>query len=458
MLPALTREDLYAILRSRMPRAWLDEQLSTPDGRAQLEGAMDVFLALDTRDAQASSQRYVSAASHQVDRPASGGEKAITTLSIRRRRQGYYVPMPARTQVQTPDGHIYTTDAGLSWAGSELVAKTVAATALRAGHPGAIPAGELTQFSKIAKGITGAGLSLTLTTTSGSLKALRFTTDLTKPHPFKAAHAGLMIEIVDVSTLAAQGNVGRHIAIGRVNNGVAYANASAPDGNAAAWTAPLDPAVDPTYSAWYVGAHTFTWRVLDWDDLGFSVTNTVAVSGGRDAALDERAIARGRARLAGESDDAVRARLERAPAGPFPLGVLDKLIAVLNQWAFTRHDVQIYELGATAPDAVDLYAENFPACGGFISDLHCSDMSTPATPDGMASASPTYSVLSPFFNPGLALTFTPSRWGAVVRWDTGGLPPSTVATIRHTLFAALKDAKQPGCFVALYFPQAWSYP
>ena len=463
MLAAITRDQLLDLVRKRVPAAWLEQLLSTADGQAVLEMLLAIYVETDARDAAEWAEHYVQPHSRQVGPPAAGAEYATTTVGITRRRQGGPHTLPAGSLVETRDGHVFATAAPLSFGGNELgVEKTAPATAVVAGWPGVIPPGEVTSFTRVANGITGAGLSVALAQAGGPAqpKSLKFRTDITKPHPFKASMLGLYLEVLDVSTVLAAGNVGRTVQLVAMNDGTALATVGAPE-NEYAWSPAIDTTTDASYSVWYVGPHTFTWALRDWSDLGYVVRNTTRVVGGRVPWLDEAAKTRGRPRQAGETTDALRARLARQPSGPFPVPALRKLLPVLNQFGFNRHDVRVYELGAVASDpAVDLYAENFPAAAGFIDDLHCDDMSTPETPDGMASVDPAYAPLSPFFNPGLALEYDlSSRWGAIVRWDApGGFPAPLVATVRRLLAAAFRDATQPGLLRRIYYPTQWSFP
>jgi hypothetical protein len=210
---------------------------------------------------------------------------------------------------------------------------------------------------------------------------------------------------------------------------------------------------------WTTGAFGFSWRAIPWDEL-FAVENTTAATGGSLGLLDELGEQVGRPRRPGEEDALLRDRLAQRHERPSPLGALRAAIRTLAPWGFGRLDLRIYELGAHAPDSIDPYALNFPAALGAISDLHSTDMSTPETPDGMASRDPSYTLLDPFFNPGLALLEPGTlRWAAVVRWDPpDSLPADTVARVRRLLFSAVNAAKPAGCLVQLYHLPAWSYP
>lgn len=469
MTPIATVDDLLALLRTRVDRAWLEAFIGTPDGEAWLLGLLDMWAAVDSRDGDALAGFALSAHSRQIGDPASGARTAAVTLRVRRVvNDGRPRVLPAGTKVWTrPDGHVFKTDADVTFGAAEVgVWKSVTASAGVDGWVGVIPECEIVDFVPVAQGLSGVGLAMAITQTappSAQPNALQFRCDLTVPHPFKAelAASRLYVEIVSVSTPLANGNLGRQLQIERVTSGATYASATAPE-NEYAWGESVDTTTDARYAAWYTAAHTFVWAARDWNELGFEVESTTAVSGGREGILDELAKQRGRARLAGESDEAVRARLEREPQGPTPLGVLRKAINVLNGYGFSRHDVRVYELGATAPDAVDPYAENFPAAGGFIADMHCADMSTPETPDGMASASPTYSVLSPFYNPGLAFALyadhgVPPR-GLLVRWTPpGGMAVDDANTVRRLLVSSAKRAVAPGTFVGIYEPTLWGY-
>ncbi len=462
MLRGITATELVeTVLRPRVSRAWLDELLSTPEGYATLYGAADAFAALDECDASDFSSFFVQASSLQVGLPATGAQYATTTLSITRRRPGGNVTIPAGTRVRTSDGHVFLTDSALSWAGPEVASKTVTATALLTGFPGIIPRGEINAFDPIARGITGAGVQIQVAQHTGASqpRSLWIRTDLTKPHPFEARHIGLYLEILEVEDFAAQGNVGRIEQISRMNAGSFYAQSSQPE-NAVVWTPGVNTTTDARYSVWYLGTYGFTWTIRDWNELGFDVTNSEPVVGGRPAMLDELAFSRGRPRYVDEGDDALARRLSRPSESPSPLGVLRKSTAALNPFGFGRHELRIYEMGEPGASSINPYEENFPTAMGFIGDLHSTDMESPETPDGMASQSPTYTTLAPFFNPGLALLEVGSTpWTVIVRCAVLDiLPADNAAEARVQLFSAAKNAAQPGCLLELYETDQWSYP
>lgn len=463
MKAPLTFEEALDLVRSRVERAWLEEVLADPDGRALVHIMADIAVALDAKDAADASSLFVVPSSGQVAPPASGPERATTTLAVSLRKQfksSAPLLMPAGTRVQTPDGHTYTLDLALSFKVGEVgVAKSVAATALLPGHPGVIPAGEITEFSPVANGISGIGTKIELVTISGSTKALRFKTDTAIPHPFKSEMIGMLLEVVSVEDVTKAGDVGRVVGLVGMNPGGAAPGDPASPENAYAWTLPVNTTTDSRYSVWATGTFGYEWRIADWSEY-FDVTNTSAVVGGRDDVLGELAVASGRPRQAGEEDEQIRARLSMAPVAPSPLGLLRKAITTLVPFGFGRLDVRVYEMSEPGPWSLDPYAYNFPAAMGFIGEMTCTDTATPDTPDGVASQSPVYATLSPFFNPGLSLIEPgTARWVVVVRWDApAGMSSDRVATIRRLLFAACKAAKQPGLIVQLYYLPEWSFP
>jgi len=461
MLPGISRDDAIAVLYAHNPKGYLDELRSTPEGTAVFEAIVDMAVRIDAQNADQASALRVLPASHQVAAPASGAEYATTTLAVTMRRPlKQPITIPAGSRGQSPDGHVFVLDGPLSWGVAEVgVTKTVTATALVAGYPGFLPPGSITEWTPIAKGITGVGTQIAISPGIGQPRHLRFTTDTAQPHPFKATLTGLYV-VVESGDLACAPNFGRMMQIARVNDADPWSSAVTPEGRYAR-SAEVDTTVDASLSAWTLGSFGFQWRALDWSDLGLTVTNTTEVVGGRLAVLDEIAIARGRPREAGEGDEGVRRRLTLAPQRPSPIGLLRKCILSIGPYGFFRLDLRIYEMGEPAPASVtvDPYAPNFPAAMGFIADLHCCSMTTPETPDGVASRDPDYVALSPFFNPGLALVEGPRPWTAIVRWDPpSGMGGPQVAAIRKTLFAAARQARQPGCLVQLYFPQQWSFP
>lgn len=463
MKAALTPEGALELLAGRVEQAWLDELRSTPDGEALLQGAIDVLVAVDQADVDRASQLWLVPHSQQIAPPASGPTYATLDLAVTLRRTlktTRPITLPAGTAVQTPDGHTLLTDSPLTWGVGEVgVTKTTGATAVLPGRLH-VPPGELRAFVPRVDGLSGQGLAVALLPGGGTQpKALRLRTDITVPHAFRDELIGHYVEIFDVAAPGAA-NERRSLRISATNDGSSQAAAAAPE-NEYAWGEPSDTTADAWMSPWATGTFAFSWRAVPWGEL-FAVENTTAAEGGSLGLLDELAEGVRRPRQTGEPDELLRPRLARRGEPPSPLGALRAAIRTLAPWGFGRPDVRIYEMGEPGPDAeaIDPYAFNFPAAMGMISDLHCTDMPTPETPDGMASVDPDYAPLSPFFNPGLALCEPGAvRWQVVVRWEPpGSMPSDQVALVRRLLWAALQAAKPAGCLVQLYFLEQWGYP
>jgi len=460
MTGPLSSAEALGLLSGRVEQAWLDELRSTPDGEALLQLALDALIAVDQGDAERSSQLWLVPHSQQVSDPASGPSYATLTIRVTLRRTlktTRPITLPAGTAVQTPDGHKFLTDSALSWGLGEVgVSKTVSATAVLPGRL-QIPPGELTAFSPVTEGLNGVGTGVfTLPLLLVQPKRLRLTTDTAIPHAFRAEMVGSYVELSGCEESA---NEGRALRIDAVNSAGIVDTPPLAGDNTYAWGEASDTTVDFWMAPWALGSQAFAWRAIPWAEL-FAVENTTAASGGSLGLLDELATSVRRPRQTDEGDELLRAPLASRGEPPSPLGLLRAAVRVLVAWGFGRLDVRVYELGESAPDSTDPYAYNFPAATGLISDLHSTDMSTPETPDGMASADPDYATLDPFFNPGLALLEPgAASWIVVVRWEPpGSMPAESVATVRRILFAALKAAKQGGCIVQLYFPEQWSYP
>jgi hypothetical protein len=461
MIGALTFEEAKRLLAGRVDAGWLAELESTPDGQALLGLAIDMFTAADAEDAARASALFVVPHSCQVAPPASGPQYASCTMQVKLRRSlktTRPILLPVDQPVQTPDGHVFLLKSALSWGIGEVgVAKTCTAVAVLPGRMH-IPPGEIRTFKEVVGGLSGVGLAIDLLPGGGTQpKALRLKTDLAVPHAFRPEQLGRYVELTGFAPAGA-GNEGRHLQLFFANDGSGIVGPQASE-NEYAWGPSTTTTSDAWMSPWVTGTFGFTWRVVEWNEL-FEVENLTAASGGALATLDEIAQERGRPRQQGEGDEQVRSRLARRNNPPSPLGALRAAVNVLAAYGFGLPDVRIYELGEPAPESIDPYKANFPAALGFISDLHTTDMSTPETPDGMANQSPTYTTLSPFYNPGLALLEQgATRWAAIVRWDPpGSMPSGTVAQVRRLLFAALKAAKPPGCLVQLYSLNQWGYP
>lgn len=461
-MSVLTFAEALELLAGRVDGGWLAELRSTPDGEALLGLYVDALIAADQEDAERAGQLWLVAHSAQETDPASGPTYATLTLAVTLRRTlktTRPIILPAGVAVTTPDGHAFLTDSALTWGVGEVgTTKTVSATAVLPGRRH-IPPGELTAFRETTDGLSGVGLAVALLPGGGTQpKALRLQTDTAIPHAFRVELLGSYVEL---STVLAPGeaNEGRALRIAAVNDGTSFAEPADAGDNEYAWGEQSDTTTDAWMTPWATGTFGFSWRAIPWGEL-FAVENTTAAIGGSLGLLDELGEQVGRPRQAGEEDAPMRDRLAQRHERPSPLGALRAAIRTLAPWGFGRLDLRIYELGAHAPDSVDPYQANFPAALGFISDLHSTDMSTPETPDGMASQDPDYVTLDPFFNPGLALLEPGTlRWAAIVRWDPPGtLSADTIALVRRLLFAAVNAAKPAGCLVQLYHLPSWSYP
>lgn len=449
MIPAASSEDLLELLRSRLPQAWIDECLSTPDGEAMLMAIVDMFADVDRRDAERISALYVAPHSTQIAEPASGARAAAVTLAITRQRAGARQTVPVGTKVQTPDGHVFLTTAALSFGAGEVgVPKLVGAVALVPGDWATIPPGEIDEFTPVGSGLTGAGVAVTNVSLGAGQYALRFQTDPTKPHPWRASITGLPVEIISGA------NAGRQSRIERVTVASTYGAGPGTE-TAFAWSPPSDEAVTP----WAVGSVTYEWAIRDWGEIGFSVTNTTRATGGRDGVLDELAAARGRPRRLGENDESVRKRLRRRPLSPSALGILEQVVLAITPYGFGRRDVRIYELGQVPVGDASPLAENFPASGGAIVGLHVADMAAPHTPDAMARRTPSGVTLNTFVNPGFVGAYGASPWVVIVRLLLpAGFDATSAAVIRLAAWEATQASRQGGCNVYLYNPLQWGYP
>lgn len=465
MRAALTRDEAFEVLHAALDRPTLDRMRETSEGEIAVEALVDIFLELDAQGADDAAQLFIAHASHEIADPATGATFATTTCEIARSRPDTGPrTIPAGTPIVTPDGHRFVTLADVTFGAAEVgVWKEVDAVATVAGPMGAIPPGELATFERVAKGVTGVGKNVTLHPSSGQPKHIYFETDTAKPHPFASKHVGLYVRVESVDDVAFQGNVGRSFQIARVNGANPWSSTPTTEG-AFARSAELNTTTDASLSGWTTGAHGFEWRVLDWgEDLGFLVRNKTAVTRARRGLLDERGAARGRPRQDGEPDAAYRPRLLRKPQAPTPIGLLRKVTLAAAAYGFNRREVRIYEMGEPAAHAADPYRENFPAAMGFIADLHCADMPTPETPDGMAAVDPDYAPLTTYVNPGLALTDGGDgapcfpRWCVLVRIDTP-LTGATLAAFRKSVFEAASNGVQPGCLVLLYHPPQQGFP
>lgn len=459
MISALTTDGALELLGKRVDKEWLNEALSTPDGEAIVMGLVDLFCQLDAKNAKEASSLRVRPSPGLAGDPASGAQYATLSVTITRRRSGRNHTIPAGTAVVTNSGHRFELDEDVTFGGGELnLPRTVTATATFAGWPGFIPERTEMAFVDVAKGISGLGTALQVLPGIGQPRALKITTDSTKPHLFGSKLIGMYLEITACDSAAS--NVGLQIQIGNVNDGSAQ-DADALVESEYAWSYEFNTTTDAEFTPWTApGAIDFEWAVRDWSEMGYEVYASTEVSGGRLPILDELAKDRGRPRRLNEEDDALRTRLLRAPMPPSPLRILRTALIALSPWAVRRDQIQIYELGEPAPEAADPYAVNFPAACGFISDLHCSDTTTPITPDTMAERAPDGTTYSPVRNPGLMLTCQrSSRRTVIVRCDAlDSFSADDAAAAKRALFAMAQKAKSQGTWLLIYYPPQWSYP
>lgn len=464
MTPALTAEEVRAILYAHNDADMLDELRSTEEGACLFEALVDFGTRVDGANAKEAAQLWVSHSSHEIAPPAGVAAFATGTIEIAR-SYAAKAPhtIPAGTVLEFPDGHAVRTDAAVTFGASEVgVFKSVAVTAVVVGPMGFIPAGEAMGFRAVARGVTGVGVDLKLFPSVGQPKHLAIQTDLAQPHPFASKHVGLYVEVTSVENPAFAANVGRQFQIARVNAADPWSSAPTTEG-AFARSAEIDTTVDASLSGWVTGAHGFEWAVRDWAELGFVARTASEIDGGRRGFLPEIGAGRGRPQEPGEPDETFRARVLRKPQKPTPLGLLRKVTLAAAAFGFERLDVRIYEMGLPGASSVDKYQPNFPAAMGFLSDLHVSDMTTPETPDGMASKDPDYATLAVFVNPGLAMTDGGAgapcfpRWCALVRIDTA-LPSPQAEAFRRAVFHAMQAGRPPGCMLLLYHPQQHGFP
>lgn len=459
MISALTTDEAIKLLERRVDKEWLTDALSTPDGEAIIMGLVELFCRIDEKNAEEASSLRVRPAPGLVGDPATGAQYATLGVTITRRRSGRNHTIPAGTVIATNSGHRFELDEDVSFGGGEInIPHTTTATASFAGWPGFIPANTEMSFVDVANGISGLGTALNILPGVGQPRALKITTDSTKPHLFKSKLIGLYLEVTACDS--ASSNVGLQVQIGNVNDGSAQSADAEPESQYA-WSNTFDTTTDAELTPWTApGAIDFEWAVRDWSEMGYEVFVSTEVSGGRLPMLDELAKDRGRPRRLNEEDDALRTRLLRAPMPPSPLRILRTALIALSPWAVRRDQIQIYELGEPAPETADPYAVNFPAACGFISDLHCSDTTTPITPDSMAERAPDGTTYSPVRNPGLMLTCQrSSRRTVIVRCDAlDSFSADDAAAAKRALYAMAKKAKSQGTWLLIYYPPQWSYP
>lgn len=458
MIKPLTEDQALEIIRANIGQKELAALLSTEDGQALVYGLIAMFLAYDSRDADKAS---ALALRESFVLPASPATKAIasqTTLKITRHRAGATHIIGKGTLVQSSDGHIYATDADLTFGKHELVEKTVTATSIFAGYGGILPAGTINEFVRVQKGISGSGTKIDKMTPYTNQTSIRFKTDTSVPYAFRSSMIGFYLEITDAP--AAPSYVGKQARIASVNDGSSISAATQPEAEYA-WsdTFPSNQANDLSSISNYSNA--YSWIVRDWQDLGYSVTNITDATSGRDGYLDEFAVVYGTPRRLNEDDASLRARLTQDIGALDPISLVRTALTIIAPYGGKRQDIQIYECGFEAANPqYDPYYINFPAALGFISDLHCTDMSSPLTPDFMYKYAPdTYAYNANAKNPGFVGFWQNGvQRFVVLRCDfLDTLSTSLANQLRVILYKACKAVCGPGVAFYLYKPLQWGY-
>lgn len=444
----LTLDEARALFAGEVDASWLSELMSTQDGRALLDAALDMVVEADRRDVLAADS--LSAVT------ATRGSRAVANLLVRRTRTGPRLRMPGGTFVESSDGVRFVVDDDVFLAeGDTATAFDTTCTAEFPGDVGVFPTGTVDRFAPFFETLSGAGTKIEVVA-DGPNRRVKLTTDVAQPHPFRGTMRGLYVTIVDDDGSHAA-NVGRIVQVDAVNAGGAPGDVGGAE-DAVAWSKPFGP-TEPEVVGWATGTYAFTWRVVPWEELGLVVTNSSAASLGTPPALEGMMLLRGLPFGAGDAADVLRRRLRLAPQRPTPLGLLRKVLQAAVELGQDITKFRIYEPGAEAPDStVDRYAAQFPAWGGFLADVHCSDMDTPETPDIFVTQAP-YGVSAPGAkNPGLGLPFDGRERRVIVRWDEGVLSDATARPIRALIFAAGQKARPPGTAVMLYRVEQWGYP
>lgn len=447
-VPPLTLDEARALFRADVDPAWYEALVSTPDGRALLDAVLDLFVEADRRDEAAAAALLVATAT----RASTAG----ATVFVTRTRPGQPLWVPAGTVVESADGVRFLLDDSLSLAeGAVGVPIDTTITADRPGDVGFFPEGTIDRFAPLLDTLSGAGVAIAVVT-DGAFRRVKLTTNATQPHPFRQSMKGLYVVIADDDGAHAA-NLGRLVQIEVVNDGSSPSAVGALE-DAVAWSPLYDPTA-PQVSGWVTGMYEFTWRVVPWADLGLTVTNVTPATTGASPSLDGLGLERGIPPVPFEGVEALRKRLSLAPQGPTPLGLLRKCLQVLAGFGQSLADLRIYEPGALAPDAtLDPYAANFPAWGGFLADIHCSDADDPETPDVQAVQGPYNVTTTTAKNPGLALPFDGRERRLIVRWTEGATPELSARPIRIALLNASAKARPPGVAVELYQSQQHGYP
>lgn len=448
MRAALTLDEARAIFAGEVDAAWLSAMRETPEGRALIDAALDVLVEADRQDA-------ASAANLSYE-TAPRAARASANLLLRRTRTGEPLRVPGGTFVQSADGVRFVVDDDVTLPeGDTATFFDTTCTAEFAGDIGVFPAGTIEAFAPLLETLSGQGTKIDVVP-DGGLFRVRLTTDVTQPHPFRQDMRGLYVQIVDDDG-GHPSNIGRIMQVDVVNGGAGPEVPGATE-DAAAWSRPF-AAGHREVSGWDTDEYPFTWRVLQWFDLGIVVANPSSATIGTPPALEGLAILRGIEAGEFESRTELRRRMRLAPQGPTPLGLLRRVLEAAIAFGQDVTKFRIYEQGALEPDpTIDRYAANFPGWGGFLADIHVSDMDTPETPDIFTAEGP-YGVSTPGAeNPGLGLPFDGTERRVVVRWDEGAISEPTTHPIRLAILAAAEKARPPGVAVELYQSQQHGYP
>lgn len=377
----ITRDDGFAIIKSRMSRADIRNLLAAPDGEAMTAAIVDVFVDESQRLERNIDARHLL--SRASDQARAAGDQAFATASIVISRDpakiGAPIVIPTGTLVDTSDGHEFalssdasppTTYAARFAAGGLTMMSIAGVTTVRATatSPGFTPtsiAGMIATFADVANEAEGDVASITLE--SGARYLNRGAGDYFTPQM-----------VGNYLRLTAGANIGRLVQVGKYISPIKVLVVSA------------ETAYDATtLETLSTEAGTCSWMALNWDtDLGFSLSQPTDTTQGYDDTIDALAREKGRQRQTGESAETLRAELMAIVDVVSPGAILRAVNRVLGPLG----PAFLYEQGTTKSECdVTLGSKAFPGvvwgktAWSLVPDrLDARTPGSPAPPPGLA--------------------------------------------------------------------------
>lgn len=315
----LTRADALAILRTRFSKGDLRMVVAQPEGAAMIESMIAIHVDASARLDRSITARHLIQRDSDVSPIAAGASAAKASVMLARAPGaiGRGRVIGAGVGVQTSDGHVFTLDAAVTFAAGEAGPKAAAVTAAVPGASSNAPAFAIDRFVPSAGHAGGDRASLFQVISSTQFVLIRGAGDF-----FAGECAGLYVQFTGGT------NSGREALILSVS------------GDGSSCTLQGDGSL-------VFESGTAVWQVVDFDALGFLVTQSADATPGSDDELDAIGREMGRHRQTGEADDSLREALVTAEEVVTP----EAMVSIANRILGSYGPVELYEAFAGGADA-----------------------------------------------------------------------------------------------------------